>query len=107
MFPGLRSVIWVGRESSMTGVSPDINGPHVFSFQQLFFLDSTMETWGRLLRLGLILLLSIPFSEAQSCQANMPGLPGVPGIPGPDGNDGVDGEKGDVGEDNPSNQEKG
>lgn len=55
-----------------------------------------METWGRLLRLGLV-LLSIPFSEAQSCQANMPGLPGVPGIPGPDGNDGVDGEKGDVG----------
>ncbi|XP_018431350.1 PREDICTED: complement C1q subcomponent subunit B, partial [Nanorana parkeri] len=55
-----------------------------------------MEVWGRLLRLGLI-LLSIPFSEAQSCQANMPGLPGVPGIPAPDGKDGVDGVKGDMG----------
>ncbi|CAI9618694.1 unnamed protein product [Staurois parvus] len=55
-----------------------------------------METWGRLLSLGLI-LLSISFSETQNCQANMPGLPGVPGIPGPDGNDGDDGKKGEMG----------
>ncbi|XP_056399250.1 complement C1q subcomponent subunit B [Hyla sarda] len=44
-----------------------------------------------------IFLLSLPFCEAQSCQARMPGLHGIPGTPGANGKDGVDGEKGDQG----------
>ncbi|KAM9299569.1 complement C1q subcomponent subunit B [Gastrophryne carolinensis] len=47
--------------------------------------------------IGLVLLITVPASEEQSCHAHMPGLPGVPGIPGPDGRDGQDGMKGETG----------